>query len=168
VWPIRSSTMIASSAPLELWEERHTCTDGFSCHTLFPTVCVYSSCHDSKAVRWRKARSSLRKARSYVKVSCFNGHVPSQTYVARYVTKYNTVLCLVEAQHLLQNFQNDWMVRRVPLETLQCTRRVCKGDIEEIGRWQSSAAYTQLKLLKRYGLRRRHVQLTLEQTIRRC
>jgi hypothetical protein len=35
----------------------------------------------------------------------------------------------MEMEYLLQNFQNDWMIQCVPLETLQGTYGVCTKEV---------------------------------------
>jgi hypothetical protein len=85
---------ITSSAVTELWEEHHICMDGFTTHSLLPTVRVY---RDDKAGRWRWARTSLRQVvwcqiseQSGFFSSGIAGLIPWRTCVARYPRKYKT------------------------------------------------------------------------------
>jgi hypothetical protein len=53
---------MTSSLLMELKEEFHTRTDGFTARNLLSCVLVHSSCHEDITARWRKAETSLPRA----------------------------------------------------------------------------------------------------------
>jgi hypothetical protein len=141
------------SALTGLWQERQTYTDG---HIVPSPLPLYGSTHLATATKWATKRQEHHYLRLCLKLEQSGSAVSFiRMCVARCQTKPNRLPCLMYMEQLLQNLQNDRMLRSVPLITTGYLGSMGKGgDIAEVvtkcQMAQSSAVYTLLKLCTRY------------------
>jgi hypothetical protein len=94
---------MTSSLLMELKEEFHTHTDGFTARNLLPCVLVHSSCHEDITARWRNAETplptALSDARGQCKAADLGASLPGRP-LARDPAEQNRLPCPVKVEQL--------------------------------------------------------------------